>query len=147
MHARNSVAVLSRFLLIGWASVWIAALPLFHTHLPSIFQQPVGIPHTVFSPDLPGEYLAFGHTTVPDESELSVLGSHSPELGFVASAALEDEDGKRNPQSDRSVSLVPALIAPMLAFQRVHDLPPLDPHTQWSPDSHGIRAPPARVSL
>ena len=145
MRARKTVAVLSRFLLIGWASVWIAALPLFHTHLPRVFQQPVGIPHKVFSPDLPGEYLVFSHPTAPDESELSVLGSHSPELGFVASAALEDEDGK--PQSDRSVSLVPALIAPMLAFQRVHDLPPLNLHTQWPPGSLGIRAPPAPVSL
>ena len=146
MRVRKAVAVLSRFLLIGWAGVWIAALPLFHTHLPSIFQQPVGIPHTVFSPDLPGEYLAFSHQTVPDESDLSVLASHSPELGFVASAELE-EDGKRKPQSDGSLSLVPPLITPTLSSQRVHDLPPLDPLTQWSPDSHGIRAPPAPISL
>jgi hypothetical protein len=143
----KAVAVLLRFLLIGWASVWIAALPLFHTHLPGIFQQPFGIPHTVFSPDLPGEYSAFSHQTVPDESRLSVLALHSPELGFVASAASVDEDGKRKPRSDRSISLVPALIAPTLASQRIQVLPPLDPHTQWSSHSHGIRAPPAPVSL
>ena len=145
MRVRKALYVLSRFLLIGWASVWITALPLFHMHLPSVFQQRIGLPHTVFSPDLPGEYRAFNHTpTTPDDSELSVLASSSPELGFVASFA---ENGKRNPLHERN-SLLSLIFTPptRLVSAAVQELPIIVLNTRWSPDTHGLRAPPP-VSL
>ena len=143
VRVRKALVVLSRFVLIGWASVWIAALPLFHTHLPSVLQQPVGLPHTIFSPDLPGEYLAFGQKTTTDEFELSVLVSNSPELGFVASL----EDGKRKSLPQPGTILLLSLGPPiLLASQRIQELPLMDPTTRWSPESHGFRAPPLPVS-
>jgi hypothetical protein len=135
----------SRLLLIGWASVWITALPLFHTHLPSIFQKPVGIPHTVFSGDLPGEYWALNHATTPDESDLSVLASNSPELAFVAS--LED-DGKRKPWKEGNSVLVVPFASPVLLRSNWLLRPAvIDPTIRWSPYTHGLRAPPEPVSL
>jgi hypothetical protein len=146
VDVRKTLAVLSRFILVGWACVWITALPLFHTHLPSMFQPPLGVPHTVFSPDLPGEYSVFNHRpakTTPDESDLSVLASHSPELGFVASV----EDGTRKPLSQSaSISLV-LFARPALPVSRwVQHLALDNLNAPWSPSSHGLRAPPAPVS-
>lgn len=143
MSARKAFVALSRFLLIGWASLWIAALPLFHTHVPGVLQQPFGVPHTIFSPDLPGEFLAFGQKTAPDDSELSVLVSNSPELGFVASW----EDGKRKPLTQHGSLVLLAFIPPiLLASHRIRQVSLMDPNSRWSPQSHGFRAPPATVS-
>jgi len=140
---RKALIIVSRLLLIGWASAWITALPLFHTHLPGVFQQRVGTPHTVFSQDLPGEYWAFTHKTVPSESDLSVLAPNSPELGFVASLK-EDGTGKPWEEAD---DVVPVPIAPP-ALLRSHLVPRpalIDPNS-WSPSRHGLRAPPKLVS-
>jgi hypothetical protein len=143
VRVRRALIVLFRLVLIAWASVWITGLPLFHTHLPSIFQQPVGIPHTVFSRDLPGEYWAFNHKTTPDESNLSVLASNSPELGFVA---LSEEDGKRKSWADGdSVPAVPSVPPVLFRSQRVPHAAVVDSNNRWLPSSHGLRAPP--VSL
>ena len=45
-------------LTLVWVIIWIATVPLFHTHLPdaSDLTSPQGLAHTVFSPDLPGEF-------------------------------------------------------------------------------------------
>ena len=145
MRVRKVLVVLSRLLLIGWASVWFTALPLFHTHLPGAFQQRLGLPHTVFSPDLPGEYWAFSHHTASDESQLSVLVFSSPELGFVASF---EEDGKRKPVFERIFGFLnPVVLPTILSSQRCEALSLTDPNTSWSSCSHGSRAPPSPVSL
>jgi hypothetical protein len=141
---KSCYSLLSQFILIGWATVWITALPLFHTHLPSFFQQPVGVPHTVFSPDLPGEYSVFTSKTTPDASALSVLVSHSPELGFVASW---EKDTTRLPllEQSRILNVPDPLRHP--AAQRLQTRPGGDPkNAPRSPHIHGLRAPPAPVS-
>jgi hypothetical protein len=144
VRARRAPIVLSRLLLVGWASVWIAALPLFHTHLPSVFEQAVGVPHTVFSRDLPGEYWAFHHKATPNESDLSGLASNSPELGFVASLG---EDGKRKPWKEGDSVLAVPLAFPALPLTPwVSRAAILDAHSRWLPLNHGVRAPPAPVS-
>ena len=145
MGTSKVLLTLSKFLLIVWASVWIAALPLFHTHLPSIFQQPVGLPHTVFSPDLPGEYWAFSHKTTPEEFDLSVLAFNSPELGFIAS--WENEDKKQPLWEQSSVLIVPSIPPPLLSPHGIQALPGVDPTLPDSSRIHGLRAPPAPVSL
>ena len=140
MHVRKALVVLSRFLLIGWASVWIAALPLFHTHLPSLLQQSIGLPHTIFSPDLPGEYWAFSHKTDQDASELFASGSSSSELGFVASS---EEDAKRKTEERSVILILPSVVSTTLASQRIETLPVIiDPNARWFPHIHGLRAPP-----
>ena len=146
MRMRASLVALSRLLIIGWATVWVAALPLFHTHLPGAFEKPVGLPHTVFSSDLPGEFSAFSHRTAWDEAELSALAFHSQELGFVASASLDD--GKRKPLGQpTSVFLLPFTPPALLTPRLLYDLRVAQPETLWSSDSHGLRAPPPPVSL
>jgi len=133
----------AQLLLIGWASLWVMALPLFHTHLPGIFQPPIGVPHTVFSPDLPGEYSAFSHKTSVDASQLSVLASSSPELGFVASP----EDDKRNPLIQPiyagSLLFLPACPGATVGLKLLLS----DSHSCWSPHAHWFRGPPLSISL
>ncbi|HYM37133.1 MAG TPA: hypothetical protein VES96_01890, partial [Nitrospiraceae bacterium] len=52
----------SRVLILPWVIMWVLAIPLFHAH--ALDQQEnhalarVVLLHTVFSPDLPGEYAA-----------------------------------------------------------------------------------------
>jgi len=145
VRMKASLVVLSRLLIIGWASVWIAALPLFHTHLSGAFEKPVGLAHTVFSSDLPGEFSAFSHKTARDEAELSALAFHPQELGFVASASLDDS--KRKPLGQTaSVLLFPVTPSSLQTLQLLHDLPAAHPETLRSQDSHGLRAPPSPVT-
>ena len=145
MRVKASLVVLSRLLIIGWASVWVAALPLFHTHLPGAFEKSVGLPHTVFSSDLPGEFSAFSHRTAWDEAELSALAFNTQELGFIASASLDD--GKRKPVGQTASVVLFRVTPPTLqTLHPLHDLPAVHPETLWPQDSHGLRAPPSPLS-
>jgi hypothetical protein len=140
---KGSLVILSKLLIIGWASVWIAALPLFHTHVPDAFEKPVGLPHTVFSSDLPGEFSAFNHRTAKDDSELSPLSFNSEELGFIASASLDD--GKRKPlEQTACLFFFPVTASAHVAFRFLRPVTQSDP--LWSPHSYGLRAPPAPAS-
>ena len=73
-----------------WVITWVATVPLFHTHLPDVndLVSRQGLAHTVFSPDLPGEFFC-DHST---GFHLSTKSQNSPELGFVLSTA---EDSKK----------------------------------------------------
>jgi hypothetical protein len=142
---KASLVVALRILIIGWASVWVVALPLFHTHLPGVLDKPVGLPHTVFSSDLPGEFSAFSHRTTTDEAEFSALAFHSQELGFVTSASLDD--GKRKPLGHTaSLFLAPVTPRSLPAIRLLEDLPALQPDSIYAPASHGLRAPPGPLS-
>lgn len=143
MRLKRALVVFSQLLLIGWASVWITALPLFHTHLPGVFEQPIGIPHTVFSPDLRGEYSAFGQSRMaPNEFQLSILASNSPELGFVASPG---DKKKLRIQPIDAGSLL--FFHPRLSTSVRQELPLVDSNSRWSPHAHWYRGPPASLSL
>ena len=136
-----SLLMLSRLLVIGWASLWIAALPLFHTHFPNALEKSLAVPHTVFSSDLPGEFSVFSHRTAQDESELSALAFHSQELGFVASAS--SDGGKRHSQGQTaSAFLLPVIAFDPPTFEHLQVSSGVGPQYLWSPASHGLRAPP-----
>ena len=77
-------------LTLVWVIIWIATVPLFHTHLPDVNElaSRQGLAHTVFSPDLPGEFFC-DHS---NGFHLSTRSQNSPELGFVLSTA---EDSKQ----------------------------------------------------
>ena len=145
MRVRRAPIVLSRLLLVGWVSVWIAALPLFHTHLPSVLEQAVGVPHTVFSRDLPGEYRAFDRKTTPNESDLSGLAPNSPELGFVAS--LGEDDKRKSWEAGASLLEISIASSAHLGFQWIPQPAIINLSSRWSTYSHGFRGPPAPVSL
>ena len=143
MQVIKAVIPLARLLMIGWASVWITALPLFHTHLSGILQQPVGVAHTVFSRDLPGEFWAFNHKSRPNECDLWRLASSSPELGFVASL---QEDGNRKPWKLGDLSSPLRIQPPALLDSEPIQRRPTIKRTSWSPCNHGLRAPPQPLS-
>lgn len=72
-----------------WLALWVLTLPLSHIH--TIADAHRGLPHTIFSPELPGEYSIGSTKTVRTESRranpcphhLSGGQSH-PELTFTA---------------------------------------------------------------
>jgi hypothetical protein len=141
-----SLLMLSRLLVTGWACVWLAALPLFHTHLPGGLDKSYAVPHTVFSSDLSGEFSAFSHRTAQDEAELSAFAFHSQELGFVASAS-SDEDKRKSPAQTASVLLLRVVPAADPTFEQLPVASATDARRLWAEDSHGLRAPPSSVSL
>ena len=61
MRLGNIVILLARLLVLAWAIIWFTSVPLFHTHLPSTDRLVAygAVAHTVFSPDLPGEFFQF----------------------------------------------------------------------------------------
>jgi len=79
-----------QLLTLAWVITWVATVPLFHTHLPDVNDGRAthrGLAHTVFSPDLPGEFSSAHNNFL----HLSTQSQNSPELGFV----LSTEDSKK----------------------------------------------------
>src|SRR5262245_54309972 len=91
----------SRLLVLVWVITWVTTVPLFHTHLPDISDpQPSqgGVAHTVFSPDLPGEFSRFSTTNHHDHfAHLSSRVFNSPELGFVISSERSKDREVKQP--------------------------------------------------
>jgi hypothetical protein len=87
--ATTHTGLFARLTIVAWTVLWIAAVPLFHTHLPDIADQissQRGVAHTVFSPDLPGEFIGFSSSHDGPFANLSTHVMNSPELGFVLSS-------------------------------------------------------------
>ena len=96
-----------RVMILAWVIIWVAIIPLFHTHLPDLSNGPAalqgGVAHTVFTPDLPGEFSRFSHVTHPDHfAQVSNRISNSPELNFV----LSSEDSKSRKLVKHSVLVI-----------------------------------------
>ena len=88
-------------LTLVWVILWVATVPLFHTHLPDVndLASRQGLAHTVFSPDLPGEF-SCAHS---NGFQLSTRSQNSPELGFVLSTAEDSKKGTYQAQSVLSI--------------------------------------------
>src|SRR6476661_3273183 len=86
-----------RLVIFAWAIIWFTSVPLFHTHLPDISDKLTsqgGVAHTIFSPDLPGEFFRFSTATHQDPlAHLSNRVSNSPELDFVFSGVEVGQPG------------------------------------------------------
>src|SRR5215468_436453 len=88
-----------RLVLLAWLITWITAVPLFHVHIPDTTDRwsalQSGGAHTVFTPDLPGEFFhplydsQQGHS-----SHLSHRIVHSPELGIAVFDEPDDRKAK-----------------------------------------------------
>lgn len=134
----------SRLLILAWVITWITAVPLFHTHLPDITYGPAslqgGLAHTVFSPDLPGEF------SCPHDhfAHVSSRVFNSPELGFV----LSTEDSKSRKVGERSVLGVLCCF-PNRPFPTNSAIESRATHRRLLllSASQGPRAPPSVVSL
>ena len=75
-------------LILAWLITWVTTVPLFHTHLPDTTDGPAylqgGLAHTVFSPDLPGEFSRSYNVTHQEHFfHVSNRVSNSPELGLI----------------------------------------------------------------
>jgi hypothetical protein len=82
-----------RRFILTWLIAWVTTVPLFHIHLPdTTAYDPVsvqrGLAHTVYTPDLPGEF-SCPHDNV---AHLSHRVLNSPEFGF---AFLNDQSKDR----------------------------------------------------
>jgi hypothetical protein len=92
---------LSRVLLLPWLLLWVLTVPLFHIHtLDEQESQPLTpqvLTHTVFSPDLPGEYTprTAGHQSGP-QVDPHAIAKHFPHYSEIALSVFgEDDDTKR----------------------------------------------------
>jgi len=90
-------------LILVWIIIWVATVPLFHTHLPDAddLASRQGLAHTVFSPDLPGEFFC-AHS---NGFQLSTKSQNSPELGFVLSTT--EDSKKKTYQAPSLLSICP----------------------------------------
>ena len=134
----------ARLLILAWTVIWIATVPLFHTHLPDISDRAIstgGIAHTVFSPDLPGEFFRFSAASQGPSTHLSNRALNAPELGFVFSS----EDPKVGDSS------VPGVLCCLLSErpvrqQAVIEWPIIHQRPLIFAALQGPRAPPAVAS-
>lgn len=147
MRLRPQTLLLARLLILAWTVLWVATVPLFHTHLPDISDRAIstgGIAHTVFSPDLPGEFFRFSPANQGPFTHLSNRALHSPELGFVFSSA----DPKDREVGDASVlGVVCCLLSERpLRQQALIEWPIIHHRPLIFAALQGPRAPPAVAS-
>lgn len=124
------VSIHSRLLVLVWVVAWVTTVPLFHIHLPDISDRlatPGSVAHTVFSPDLPGEFSRFSNNQ-DHYTHLSKKVLNSPELGFTLSSASKDREAAQpsalsvsfcllnRPSWPTSVLELPALPRQLLVF-------------------------------
>jgi len=130
----------ARLLVLAWAIIWFTTVPLFHTHLPDTDRQASqgGVAHTIFSPDLPGEFFHFSTAHHGPFSQLSNRVSNSPELGFVFSAW---QPGVPDVLSVGTPLDPPIVSRPVVELHTVH------PITLVFTASRSPRAPPSVISL
>lgn len=86
-----------RLLILAWLAIWLTTLPLFHTHVPDTTDRwsalQSGGAHTVFTPDLPGEFShPFHDSQQGHSSHLSNRAVNSPEMGI---AIFDDPDDRK----------------------------------------------------
>lgn len=104
-----------RLAILTWVILWIATVPLFHTHLPDAYGPPsqAGLAHTVFSRDLPGEFSRLPYASHEDHfAQVSNRVSNSPELNFV----LSSEDPESRKMGEHSVSGVLCKLRDRMCF-------------------------------
>jgi hypothetical protein len=91
----------SRLLVSVWVIIWVTTVPLFHIHLPDLSDRQAsqgGVPHTVFSRDLPGEFSRFSNANHHDHfAHMSSRVLNSPEFNFVISSERSKDRGVKQP--------------------------------------------------
>ena len=138
-----------RILIFAWLIVWVTTVPLFHTHLPDTTDGPAspqsGLAHTVFSPDLPGEFSrSYNVTHQPRFFHLSNRVSNSPELGL----ALLDDDEKHRKIGQPSVLAVLCCVPPSpLVPHATIESAAVSPRLCLFMSPHGPRSPPSVLSV
>jgi len=114
-HCRQSLNTCQwRLLILAWLIAWLTVVPLFHIHIPdstdrwSVLQS--GGAHTVFTPDLPGE---FSRPFSDSSRSLAKRGVNSPELGIallVEKSKATELTILRTPSHVLNSPLLPSLV-------------------------------------
>ena len=100
MSPRVPNPALSRLLVLPWLVMWVLTIPLFHIHAldaqESRFRTQTVLLHTIFSPDLPGEYAprTVAHQSRMPENQ-QALSSHFPHFSEFAVGLFSEDDPKR----------------------------------------------------
>ena len=147
MPSGNSRLISSRLWISVWLITWVTTVPLFHIHLPDISDRQASqssVAHTVFSPDLPGEFAHFSNANYQDHfAHLAIRVLNSPELGFILSERSKDREkgkplvlGVRCSIPDQPFLPTSAIESSARHWRRLAFAIPQDP-----------RAPPSVVSL
>ena len=137
----------SRLLCVVWVITWVMTIPLFHTHLPDISDGQAsksGVTHTVFSPDLPGEFTRSSNANHHDQfAHLAKRMLNFPELDFVLSECSKDREGKQPSVLSIRCCLLNGPLLPNAAIESraIH------PGLVGLAGPQGPRAPPSMVSL
>jgi hypothetical protein len=102
-----------RLLMLSWLIVWVASVPFFHLHFPDNTDRwsslRSGGAHTVFTPDLPGEFsLPFTHANDRRSAHLSLPVVNSPELSLVLS---EQKSNNHEPKPSSLLLYLTSVIA------------------------------------
>lgn len=98
----------SRVMVLVWASLWMLAVPLIHTHPEADHRHGAadhrhgGTVHTVFSPDLPCEFLIYNHASVADDESRCPLhliahpahGAEHLEVDLILASSAKPQVGK-----------------------------------------------------
>ena len=123
----------SRLVVLVWASLWMLAAPLVHIHPEadhhhgSADHRHGGTVHTVFSQDLPCEFLVYDHASVADDESrcplhlvaLPLHGFEHLEIDTVLASSAESQIGKGT--------------ALDVAAHFFHAHPPARPLVAWHP--------------
>ena len=120
MSAPGRKPTFSHWLAILWLIPWALTIPLFHVHALDIQETPflpkAFLAHTVFTPDLPGEYSPrppIHQGGMPGHQH--ALASHFPQYSEIAFSLFSEDDTKRkigNPpmDNDEFSFLIPSLL-------------------------------------
>lgn len=98
----------SRIMVLVWASLWMLAAPLIHIHPEADHRHGAddhkhgGTVHTVFSPNLPCEFLVYKHASVADDESRCPLhliaqplhGLEHLEIDMVLASSAASQVGK-----------------------------------------------------
>ena len=134
-----------RLLLVAWLIPWITTAPLFHIHIPdnTHWLSPLqGSVHTVFTPDLPGEFSRPSHEDRQRHvSHFSQRTANAPELGIALF---------KNDRKDQKAKQLSSLRATSHALDTLFSSWPFEwsesfPHSLFSQTLPSSRSPPRVV--
>lgn len=150
----------SRLVIVGWVSFWMLVVPLFHVH-PETDQHHgevghihAGTVHSVFSPDLDGEYGnhhhptdGFGHS-MPEHEGFSTYPVQAIEFAEITFPFLIDSTDRKLLKPINSKLLVVDSVgciapAPISRFVQCNESPP---HQRLVSRSSSARAPPSLLA-
>src|SRR5262245_50572302 len=150
MFAPGRTSTFSHLLTLLWLIPWVLTIPLFHVHAlldiqDTRFSPQAFLFHTVFTPDLPGEYSS--PPVMPQRGmpgHQSALASHFPHYSELGFNLLSEDDSTKRRILNRSVHYgQPSFLVPSSLETVQYEIPELaSPPLLLLASSVCSRAPP-----